>query len=181
MPRPVSHSQQLVLALTALVVLGGGVAAAANRSAFNAAGVQADSDDQAATLELAPALAVDEPLASVVADPDAAAVSPGAVSQGSGDTQETVRVTVDGTAVEPDTFGDHAVSVDTSSTNTLDGSNNGTDVDVRRSVDTDVSNRHSERNNPDIKVNVGKNDVSGNKNPVTVRPGNVSINFSLPR
>jgi len=101
--------------------------------------------------------------------------------QGVGEVTEQVTVTVDGKEVAPDAFGDNDVTVTTESTDTLDDSNNGTDVNVDRSVDQNTSTRNRVRNDSDINTNIGHNNVSGNKNPVTVKNGTVNINFSLPR
>lgn len=100
--------------------------------------------------------------------------------QGSGDVQENVSVTVDGKDVARDTFGSNDVSVNTTTSGSLDGSDNGTDVSIDRSVDQNTKNKNRVRNDDDIDTNIGDNDVSGNLNPVTVRNGNVKINFTLP-
>lgn len=108
-------------------------------------------------------------------------IADSANQQGTGEVTEQITVTVDGKEVAPDAFGNNDVSVTTDNTGTLDDSNNGTDVNVDRSVDQNTSTRNRVRNDSNIDTNIGHNNVSGNKNPVTVKNGSVNINFSLPR
>ncbi len=181
-----SRGEKVLAGALSIVALGAGLVVADERPAAVAVQHESTVADQLAGLDLEDLAPVDAVSSSAdSAEPADAAANTVATesshgSDNAGDVAESVSVTVDGKDVPADQFGDNDVSVDTTNSGTLDDSENGTDVDVDRSANQDVRNHNRVHNNQDIDTNVGDNDVSGNKNPVTVHPGNVKINFSLP-
>lgn len=99
----------------------------------------------------------------------------------SANTSEKVKVEVElegeGDADVSETSGD--VNADFSNNDTLDGDRNKNNLDYKRDADTDIDNDIKVKNDDqDVELITGNNTIKDNKNPITVKPGNVSWNLN---